>query len=47
MLGQGKSVISPLPQEKRTAEAMCDELTTIATPYTPALLVGRMERIWE
>ena len=40
MLEQGKSVMSPAPEEDETAEIMCDELIITPIPHPPALLEG-------
>ena len=46
MLEQGKSVMSPAPEEDEAAETMCDELTVTPIPCPPVLLggVGRESR---
>jgi len=38
MLGQGKGVRSPPPEEAGEAETTCDELTVTAIPHPPAHL---------
>jgi len=38
ILGQGKSVRSPLPEEEEAAETTCDELTATPISHPPALL---------
>ena len=40
MLEQGKSVMSPAPEEDEAAEITCDELTVNPIPCPPAPLGG-------
>ena len=40
MLEQGKSVMSPSPEDDEAAEIMCDELTVNPIPRPPAPLGG-------
>ena len=40
MLEQGKSVMSPAPEEDEVAEITCDELTVNPIPHPPVPLVG-------
>ena len=41
MLEQGKSVMSPAPEEEETAEITCDELAINPIPCPPVPLRGR------
>ena len=40
MLEQGKSVMSPVPEEDEVAEIICDELTINPIPRPPVPLGG-------
>ena len=40
MLEQGKSVMSPAPEEDEAAEITCDELTVNPIPHPPVPLGG-------